>query len=159
MKSRAFLAASLCSVLGAVSSYGVAGATPWAHRSIFTGQVATYPLSPSRTTSRHWRDVETSGFDIRSTGSYSVRVRTHLAGGRVLLRVVDGATVIQPGARAFSPTGHEHTFFFDGGGPKRRCGHLLRIQWRAATGKPVRLKAGLLTVHYTHARHDNGVCH
>jgi hypothetical protein len=150
--------------LAASSSYA-AQASPRSPRSLATERVSTWQLTSGHTSSKHWHYVgipgpvdALSGFDIRSKGRYSARVRTHLSGGRVLLRIVDNGKVISPKSRALSPTGSQHTFFFSGSGPKRACGHLLRIQWRSVAGRPVTLNAGTLTVDYNKAPNDSSVC-
>jgi hypothetical protein len=155
----------LVSLALATSSSYAAQAAPHSPRSLATERVSTWQLSVGQTSSRHWHYVgipghvdALSGFDIRSRGRYSARVRTHLSGGRVLLRIVDNGKVISPTSRALRPTGHQHTFFFTGSGPKRACGHLLRIQWRSVSGRPVTLNAGTLTVDYNKAPNDSGAC-
>jgi hypothetical protein len=165
MRSHALVAGLLgLATLAAGSSYA-AQAAPRSPSSIVSDRAATWDLSGGHTTSTRWRYVgipghvdALSGFDIRSRGRYEIRVRTHLSGGRMLLRVVDNGKAIAPRSRAFAPTGREHTFFFTGSGPKRACGHLLRIEWRSASGRPVTLHAGRIAVHYQQAPHDAGAC-
>jgi hypothetical protein len=157
MRTRAVIVGMLSAAIG-LSSTCAAQASSRSAGSLASERVSTWQLSPAQTSSKHWQYVGVSGFDIRSRGHYSVRVRTHLSGGRVLLRVVDNGKVISPQSRALRPTGRLHTFFFNGSGPRRACGHLLRIEWRSAKGATVSLKAGTLTVDYNRAPHDSGAC-
>jgi hypothetical protein len=157
MRTRAAVVGVLSAAIGLGSTYA-AQASPRSADSLASERVSTWQLSPAQTGSTHWQYLGVSGFDIRSRGHYSVRVRTHLSGGPVLLRVVDRGKVISPRSRALHPSGQLHTFFFGGTGPKRACGHLLRIEWRSATGRPVALNAGTLTVKYNKAPHDSAAC-
>jgi hypothetical protein len=76
----------------------------------------------------------------------------------VVFRVLDDGKVIDPGPEFVVPANQRQTFLFAGSGPRRACGHLLRIQWRSPTGRSVMLNAGTLTVKYNQAPHDTGAC-
>jgi hypothetical protein len=164
VKAQVFVGAAMSVALAVASSYA-AEASPRPGASLASERSATFALASGHTSSRHWQTVglpaplhPQSGFDIRSRGRYAVRVRTHLTGGTVLFRVVDGGKVISPRSEVFSPTGHEHAFFFYGAGPKQTCGHRLRLQWRSANGRPVTLRAGTFAVHYSLAPHNTTAC-
>lgn len=120
---------------------------------------ARWVIRPDRTTSKSWTLVDqkyrspsvhwplTVPVDGLVSGLLSVTVN----GATVRFRVTDNGKVMQPGAARFpaAPSSESHSYNYSRDEPGRTdCGHLIRVEWRSPTGRPVALSNGQLVVTY-----------
>ena len=97
MRSRLALLVAACVLVGTGSAFGLAASGGAATPSpAVSRQTAEWNLTRDHSSSRHWADIDLQapvnaleGFDVRSTGLFTVTVSANISGAPVQIRLLD----------------------------------------------------------------------